>query len=117
MAQRELQGEWSQVKTRAIPSDKKRPPASSMECKVRSKTHVAQRPTRSCDVALEDAASQLSAMTNGRCRMDGGVSTGPRTAEGLARSRRARWKHGLYSAGARAEQKLARELLQQRNLN
>lgn len=33
-----------------------------------------------------------------------GASTGPRTAEGLARSRRARWKHGLYSAEARAEQ-------------
>jgi hypothetical protein len=39
--------------------------------------------------------------------------TGPRTAEGLARSRRARWKHGLYSAETRAEQKLARALLQQ----
>ena len=36
-----------------------------------------------------------------------------RTAEGLARSRRARWKHGLHSAKARAEQKRARELLTQ----
>ncbi len=43
--------------------------------------------------------------------MHGGASTGPRTAEGLARSRRARWKHGLYSAEARAEQRHARELL------
>ena len=42
-----------------------------------------------------------------------GPSTGPRTAEGLARSRRARWKHGLYSAEARAEQKRVRELLTQ----
>jgi hypothetical protein len=33
-----------------------------------------------------------------------------RTAEGLARSRRARWKHGQYSA---AEQKRVRELLAQ----
>jgi hypothetical protein len=40
-----------------------------------------------------------------------GVSTGPCTAEGLARSRRARWKHGLYSAEARAEQERVRELL------
>src|SRR6266849_1326072 len=33
-----------------------------------------------------------------RCRLHGGKSTGPRTPEGLARSRRARWKHGGYSA-------------------
>jgi hypothetical protein len=50
-------------------------------------------------------------MHNGRCRMHGGGSTGPRTTEGLARSRRARWKHGLYSAEVRAERKLVRELL------
>jgi hypothetical protein len=43
------------------------------------------------------------AMRNGRCRMHGGSSTGPRTPEGLARSRRAHWKHGLYSAEAKAE--------------
>jgi hypothetical protein len=42
------------------------------------------------------------AMKNGRCRMHGGLSTGPRTAEGLARSRRARWKHGFDSAAIRA---------------
>ena len=41
-------------------------------------------------------------MKNGRCRMHGGLSTGPRTAEGLARSRRARWKHGFDSAAIRA---------------
>ena len=52
-------------------------------------------------------------MANGRCRMHGGASTGPRTAEGLARSRRARWKHGLYSAEARAQQKLVLDLLRQ----
>jgi hypothetical protein len=45
--------------------------------------------------------------------MHGGASTGPRTATGLARSRRARWKHGLYSAEALAEQKRVRELLTQ----
>jgi hypothetical protein len=58
-------------------------------------------------------ACQSPAMANGRCRMHGGASTGPRTAEGLARSRRARWKHGLYSAEALAEHKRARELLTQ----
>ena len=43
---------------------------------------------------------QGPAMKNGRCRMHGGASTGPRTPEGLARSRRARWKHGRRSAEA-----------------
>jgi hypothetical protein len=52
-------------------------------------------------------------MTNGRRRLHGRTSTGPRTAEGLARSRRARWKHGFYSAEALAEQKRVRELLAQ----
>jgi hypothetical protein len=45
--------------------------------------------------------------------MHGDASTGPRTAEGLARSKRARWKHGLYSAEALAEQKRVRDLLSQ----
>jgi hypothetical protein len=43
-------------------------------------------------------ACRSPAMANGRCRMHGGASTGPRTQEGLARSKRARWKHGFYSA-------------------
>jgi hypothetical protein len=38
------------------------------------------------------------AMINGRCRMHGGKSTGPRTPEGLERSRKANWRHGYYSA-------------------
>jgi len=41
---------------------------------------------------------QAPAMANGRCRLHGGLSTGPRTPEGLERSRKARWKHGRYSA-------------------
>jgi hypothetical protein len=45
--------------------------------------------------------------------MHGAPAPGPRTAEGLARSRRARWKHGLYSVEAQAEHKRARELLTQ----
>jgi hypothetical protein len=45
--------------------------------------------------------------------MQGGASTGPRTTEGLARSRRSRWKHGLYSAEALAERKRVREPLAQ----
>ena len=37
-------------------------------------------------------------MPNGRCRLHGGMSTGPRTVEGLERMRRAKTKHGLYLA-------------------
>ena len=42
-----------------------------------------------------------AAMLNGRCWVHGGASTGPRTAEGLERSRKARWRHGYYSMEAR----------------
>ena len=41
------------------------------------------------------------AMRNGRCRLHGGKSTGPRTAEGLERSRKARWRHGFRSRETR----------------
>jgi hypothetical protein len=36
--------------------------------------------------------------------------TGPKTPEGLARSKRATWKHGFYSAEAKAERREARAL-------
>jgi hypothetical protein len=55
---------------------------------------------------------QGPAMPNGRCRMHGGMSTGPRTAAGLARSRRARWKHGAYSQEMRALRAGARRSLE-----
>jgi hypothetical protein len=48
------------------------------------------------------------AMANGRCRMHGGLSTGPRPAGGLANSRRARWKHGARSAEIGALRREAR---------
>jgi hypothetical protein len=38
------------------------------------------------------------AMRSGRCRMHGGLSTGPRTAEGRARCAAARRTHGFYAA-------------------
>src|SRR5437763_201077 len=44
-----------------------------------------------------------AAMPNGRCKFHGGKSTGPRTPEGLERSRRANWKHGHFSREAKAE--------------
>ena len=52
-----------------------------------------------------------AAMANGRCRMHGGPSTGPRTPEGLERSRRSNWKHGYYSAKAKRVRREARRQL------
>ena len=43
-------------------------------------------------------ACRSPAMPNGRCRMHGGASTGPRTAAGLVRIMEARMVHGLYGA-------------------
>jgi hypothetical protein len=42
-------------------------------------------------------ACKAPAMKNGRCRLHGGKSTGPLTKQGLANSRNARLRHGLYS--------------------
>jgi len=52
-------------------------------------------------------------MHNGRCRMHGGASTGPRTGAGLARSRRANWKYGLYSSEAKLAAKRLQQLLRE----
>jgi hypothetical protein len=45
---------------------------------------------------------QAPAMSNGRCRMHGGTSTGPRTSEGRARISAANTTHGFYTAESRA---------------
>lgn len=45
------------------------------------------------------------AMANGRCRLHGGLSTGPKTPEGKQKSRLAVLKHGFYSKSALEERK------------
>ena len=50
------------------------------------------------------------AMANGRCRMHGGCSTGPRTAEGMARMIASRTTHGRCNAAARAVEQWGRTL-------
>jgi hypothetical protein len=55
-------------------------------------------------------ACSSPAMRNGRCRLHGGLSTGPKTAEGIERIRRATMKHGLYSAAAIAERQRFRAM-------
>lgn len=54
---------------------------------------------------------QQPAMPNGRCRLHGGHSTGPKTPAGLKRSQMANWKHGMYSQEAKELWADVRELL------
>lgn len=51
------------------------------------------------------------AMKNGRCRMHGGKSTGPKTPEGIERIRQAHLKHGRYTKEAIASRKEFNTLL------
>lgn len=48
------------------------------------------------------------AMPNGKCRLHGGFSTGPKTPEGLSRSRKANWQHGEFSQRTKQEQRRTR---------
>ena len=54
---------------------------------------------------------RAAAMPNGRCKVHGGKSTGPRTPEGLERSKRARLKHGYDSREAKVERSRVRAAL------
>jgi hypothetical protein len=49
--------------------------------------------------------------TNGRCRIHGGLSTGPKTAEGIERIRQSRTKHGIYSQQWQAQMATNRETM------
>ena len=51
------------------------------------------------------------AMPAGRCRMHGGLSTGPRTAEGLERIRAARTTHGRRTAEMERTRAMVRILM------
>lgn len=50
------------------------------------------------------------AMRNGRCRFHGGLSTGPRTAEGMARMKAAHTTHGQRGQEARRFRAMVRDL-------
>lgn len=49
-------------------------------------------------------------MANGRCRYHGGLSTGPKTPEGIAKIKAATTKHGAYTADARLFRAMVRLL-------
>lgn len=52
-----------------------------------------------------------AAMPNGRCRLHGGKSTGPKTEAGKAAIRASRTKHGRYSQASIAERREVRSLI------
>ncbi len=60
-----------------------------------------------------DTMCRAPAMRNGRCRMHGGKSTGPRTAAGRARAALTNWRHGGYCKEAVEERKGVLRLLRQ----
>ena len=76
---------------------------------------VLQSPMHALAAEQSDAEAEepcrAPAMANGRCRLHGGKSTGPRTPEGLERSRRARLVHGYYTAEAKAARAEARRTM------
>src|SRR5215813_5923622 len=60
-------------------------------------------PTVVTSAAVPSGTTAVMRSIWGRCKLHGGKSTGPRTMEGLERSRRANWKHGHFSREAKAE--------------
>lgn len=52
------------------------------------------------------------AMPNGRCKLHGGKSTGPKTEEGRRRCAEARYVHGLYTKEAKQMNSLIKSLLE-----
>jgi hypothetical protein len=50
-------------------------------------------------------------MINGRCRLHGGLSTGPKTESGLFRIQQALTKHGRYSKQEIENRRMIRSLM------
>jgi len=67
----------------------------------RSTLPLAQSCPRCSARTRSGAPCKSPAMQNGRCRMHGGMSTDPRTPEGLERMQRANTRHGNYSKESR----------------
>lgn len=62
----------------------------------------------------KDTPCRCPAMRNRRrCRLHGGLSTGPRTAQGIERIRKAVTKHGFYTQAAILQRRRTREAMRE----
>ncbi len=61
----------------------------------------------------KESACRQPAMKNGRCRLHGGKSTGPKTKEGLENSRTANLHHGHYSQESKQRRAYYRAVLRE----
>jgi hypothetical protein len=103
-------GNWLVEGASALPWPSKRNESALKPRDHRSHLHLAHAAPRCGARRKRDGQPcQGPAMANGRCRVHGGKSTGPRTPEGLERSRKAAWKHGHYTAEAKAARQKARQ--------
>lgn len=63
----------------------------------------------------QESLCQQPAMHNGRCRLHGGKSTGPKTAAGKARQQQVVTKHGGYRKESLMEAREIRSLMREYN--
>ena len=68
---------------------------------------------RSSRTKLQCGRPSLKTSKNHKCSSHGGLSTGPRTQEGIKRIQNAHWRHGNETKEARAERR-AKSLMFQR---
>ena len=99
--QRGVKGEGT-----GTPHNQQRSSAASATCPDRK---VFGRGARCGAKTRKGTPFQCPSMGNGRCRLHGGLSTGPTTQEGRERIRRARWRHGRFSAAAIERRRKERE--------
>src|SRR5262245_709858 len=85
------------------PLAREREPIERMRARLEALTMANAAPRCGARSKRTGKPCRAAAMPNGRCKVHGGKSTGPRTPEGLERSRRANWKHGYYFREAKAE--------------
>jgi hypothetical protein len=99
-------GGWSKMSDE--PLAREREPIERMRARLEALVMANAAPRCGARSKRTGKPCRAAAMPNSRCKVHGGKSTGPRTPEGLERSRRANWKHGYYSREAKAERSRVR---------
>jgi hypothetical protein len=99
-------GGWSKMSDEALARE--REPIERVRARLEALVMANAAPRCGARSKRTGKPCRAAAMLNGRCKVHGGKSTGPRTPEGLERSKRARWKHGYYSREAKAERSRVR---------